>query len=83
MCGSRPCSDTPSRTRDGDSRSSWRVAGRPPVANVGVTIVELIESERPRMTGIRVDGDTAVATYSNGDRTPLRKVDGRWLIDSF
>ena len=35
------------------------------------------------MTGIRVDGDTAVATYSNGDRTPLRKVDGRWLIDSF
>ena len=37
----------------------------------------------PRVTGIRVDGDTAVASYSNDDRTRLRKVDGRWLIDSF
>jgi hypothetical protein len=26
-------------------------------------------SEPPRMTGIRVDGDTAVATYSNDDRS--------------
>ena len=39
--------------------------------------------EPPRVTGIRVDGDIAVATYSNDDRTRLRKVDGRWLIDSF
>jgi hypothetical protein len=44
---------------------------------------EVVASEPPRMTGIRVDGATAVASYSNGDRTRLRKVDGRWLIDSF
>jgi hypothetical protein len=35
------------------------------------------------MTNIRVDGATAGASYSNGDRTRLRKVKGRWLIDSF
>ena len=49
----------------------------------GVSEAELVSSEPPRMTGIRVNGDIAVASYSNGDRTRLRKVNGRWLIDSF
>jgi hypothetical protein len=35
------------------------------------------------MTDIRIDGATAVASYSNGARTRLRKVGGRWLIDSY
>ena len=43
----------------------------------------LHDAEPPRMTGIKVDGSTAVASYSNGDRIQLRKVNGRWLIDSF
>ncbi len=47
------------------------------------TYAEVVPSEPPRMTDIRVDGATAVASYSNGDRTRLRKVNGRWLIDSF
>lgn len=46
-------------------------------------VAEIVPLEPPRMTNIRVDGDTAVASYSNGDRTRLRKVNGRWLIDSF
>jgi hypothetical protein len=44
---------------------------------------EIVPSEPPRMTDIRVDGATAVASYSNGERTRLRKINGRWLIDSF
>ena len=44
---------------------------------------EIVPLEPPRVTSIRVDGATAVASYSNGDRTRLRKVNGRWLIDSF
>jgi hypothetical protein len=48
-----------------------------------VMLVDVIPAEPPRMTDIRVDGDTAVASYSSGDRTRLRKVDGHWLIDSF
>jgi hypothetical protein len=44
---------------------------------------EIVPSEAPRMTTIRVNGDAAVASYSNGDRTRLLKLNGRWLIDSF
>jgi hypothetical protein len=51
-------------------------------AEVGA-YAEIVPSEPPRVTNIRVDGATAVASYSNGDRTRLRKVNGRWLIDSF
>jgi hypothetical protein len=38
--------------------------------------------EPPRLIDIRVDGDTAVAVYSDGHRTRLRELSGRWLIDS-
>lgn len=37
----------------------------------------------PRLTDIRIDGARAVATYADGNRTQLRKVDGRWLVDSY
>jgi hypothetical protein len=43
----------------------------------------VVSAKPPRLTDIRVNGNTAVASYSNGDRTQLRKVNGRWLIDSF
>lgn len=51
--------------------------------NVVVQHLYVHDHEPPHMTGIRVDGDTAVASYSNGDPTTLRRLNGRWLIDSF
>jgi hypothetical protein len=41
------------------------------------------DHEPPHVTAIQVDGDTAVASYSSGDPTTLRRLNGRWLIDSF
>jgi hypothetical protein len=54
-------------------------------SNLGVVVQHLYVrgAEPVRLTRIRVDGDTAIATYSNGDRPQLRKINGRWLIDSF
>jgi hypothetical protein len=53
----------------------------------GTVIVETLSAvddpEAPRMTDIQIDGDRAVARYSNGGRTRLQKVHGRWLIDSY
>ena len=54
----------------------------PPPRDVAYLVAEIVESEPPRMTGIRVSGDTAVATYSNGRERELRKVNGRWLLDA-
>jgi hypothetical protein len=49
----------------------------------GVSEAELIESEAPRrVTSVRVDGDTAVVNFSDGRQSRLRKIHGRWLIDS-
>ena len=58
-------------------------AAEPDTADALAVTAEIVPLEPPRMTNIRVDGDTAVASYSNGDRTRLRKVNGSWLIDSF
>jgi hypothetical protein len=50
----------------------------------GVAEAELIESDAPRrMTSVRVNGDTAVANFSDGRQSRLRKIHGRWLIDSW
>jgi hypothetical protein len=48
-----------------------------------VQTLVVTEIEAPRITSIRVSGDRAVAIYSYGDPTRLRKIKGRWLIDSF
>jgi ketosteroid isomerase-like protein len=49
----------------------------------GVSEAELVSSEPARMTSVRVDGDTAVVSYSDGAQRRLRKIRGRWLIDSY
>jgi hypothetical protein len=50
----------------------------------GVSEAELVESNiARRMTGVRVDGESAVVTFSDGSRRSLRKIRGRWLIDSY
>lgn len=49
----------------------------------GVSEAELVESKAPRrMTSVRVNGDTAVVNFSDGRQSRLRKIRGRWLIDS-
>src|SRR5262245_1956310 len=48
-------------------------------AEFGVTFATVLEigpSDPPRLTDIRVDGDAAVAIYSDGHRTRLRRIDG-------
>lgn len=37
----------------------------------------------PRIADIDVDGDRAEVRYGSGEPTRMRKVGGRWLIDTF
>ena len=48
-----------------------------------VLLAKVIAPETPRMIRVRVHGDTAVVTCSDGDERRLRKIHGRWLIDSY
>ena len=69
--------------RAGSCREAFEVIEKPPSLG-GVTLLAVIvEYEPPRMTRIRVNGDSAVVTFSDGDDRQLRKVDGRWLIDAY
>lgn len=47
------------------------------------TLTAVEHPDAPRVTHIRIYGDRAVARYSNGGPTQLRRVRGRWLIDSY
>jgi hypothetical protein len=60
----------------------WNEAYTTDSVEPNTNVVYVLDAEPPRMTGIRVDGDTAVARYPNGERTRLRRLN-HWLIDSF
>jgi hypothetical protein len=69
--GARSCSE------------AFAVVEEQQVAEFGVAEAELVVSEPARMTSVRVNGDTAVVNYSDGEQRRLRKIHGRWLIDSY
>jgi hypothetical protein len=64
-------------------REAFTVVEEQRTSDFGVSEAELVESEPPRMTEVRVNGDTAAVTFSDGRQTRLRKAHGRWLIDSY
>jgi hypothetical protein len=57
--------------------------GKEQQTSFGVSEAELVQSDPPRMTEVRVHGDTAVVSFSDGTQSRLRKIRGGWLIDSY